>query len=70
MARSVIQNVIFVARQQCSSHYTSGSRRAAVHTFSGSLQKVQGHRAAQGHRAGVNADLTPSTGGRSCGTWM
>ena len=29
----------------------------------GSLQKVQGHRAAQGNRAGVNADLTPSTGG-------
>jgi len=31
--------------------------------WDGSLQKVQGHRAAQGHRAGVNADLTPSTGG-------
>jgi len=29
----------------------------------GSLQKVQGHRTAQGHRAGVNADLTSSTGG-------
>ena len=28
-----------------------------------SLQKVQGHRATGPHRAGVNADLTPSTGG-------
>jgi len=40
--------------------------RAKVATDSvdrGSLQKVQGHRATQGHRAGVNADLTPSTGG-------
>ena len=26
-----------------------------------SLQKVQGHRTAQGHRTGVNADLTPPT---------
>ena len=28
-----------------------------------SLQKVQGHRTAQGHRAGVDVDVTPSTGG-------
>jgi len=29
-----------------------------------SLQKVQGHRTAQGHRAGVDVDVTPPTGGR------
>ena len=28
-----------------------------------SLQKVQGHRTAQGHRAGVDVDVTPPTGG-------
>ena len=28
-----------------------------------SLQKVQGHRTAQGHRAGVDVDMTPPTGG-------
>ena len=28
-----------------------------------SLQKVQGHRTAQGHRAGVEMDVTPPTGG-------
>jgi len=28
-----------------------------------SLQKVQGHRIAQGHRAGVDVDVTPPTGG-------
>ena len=29
-----------------------------------SVQKVQGHRTAQGHRAGVDVDVTPPTGGR------
>ena len=28
-----------------------------------SLQKVQGHRTTQGHRAGVDVDVTPPTGG-------
>ena len=28
-----------------------------------SLEKVQGHRTAQGHRAGVDVDVTPPTGG-------
>ena len=28
-----------------------------------SLQNVQGHRTAQGHRAGVDVDVTPPTGG-------
>ena len=28
-----------------------------------SLQKVQGHRSAQGHRPGVDVDKTPPTGG-------
>ena len=28
-----------------------------------SLQKVQGHRTAQDHRAGVDVDVTPLTGG-------
>ena len=28
-----------------------------------SLQKVQGHRTSQGHRAGVDVDVTPPTGG-------
>ena len=28
-----------------------------------SLQKVQGHRTAQGHRSGVDVDVTPPTGG-------
>ena len=28
-----------------------------------SLQKVQGHRTAQGHRAGVDVDVSPPTGG-------
>jgi len=28
-----------------------------------SLQKVQGHRTAQGHRAGVDVDVTPPTRG-------
>ena len=36
---------------------------ARVQFHGGSLQKVQGHRAAQGHRAGVNADSTTSKGG-------
>ena len=42
-----------------------GSLITTVRTNSShrSLQKVQGHRATQGHRAGVDVDVTPPTGG-------
>ena len=39
------------------------SYRYTISTVIRSLQKVQGHRAAQGHMAGVNVDVTPPTGG-------
>ena len=48
----------------CTSHLVGGPRLCIVMCVGvGSLQKVQGHRAAQGHRAGVHADSTPPTGG-------
>jgi len=34
-----------------------------THAVQRSLQKVQGHRTAQGHRAEVNVEVTPPTGG-------
>ena len=36
---------------------------ASAFTLGRSLQMVQGHRTAQGHRAGVDVDVTPPTGG-------
>ena len=40
-----------------------GTARIGLSGLIRSLQKVQGHRTAQGHRAGVDVEVTPPTGG-------
>ena len=57
----------FVLRQQTRGGVMSGGFGRSYRKITGfarSLQKVQGHRTAQGHRAGVDVDVTPPTGGR------
>ena len=43
--------------------YTLEYLHIYIRRYARSLQKVQGHRTAQGHRAGVDVDVTPLTGG-------